>query len=280
MVVLRDEERRENQRVHRPHGDQAEGEHGALVLLNDCIEILLDAELFVLVGVVNQPRLEVRQDVVQSLVLEVLEEHLVQVQDEGQCGHVDDHILDSGRLHQEHDAVLCGLFPNEELGEHDDDEVDDLPILGHASDFELDEVCLTAIEYLLDLFLGGPLWDPVLDPRLCLGGHIPQDLEEVNGCPQVGHHTHHEDEDVHDAHPIVLQTILTRVDLLLDLVGLVREENLQGVSDVGACRPRTIVVHPARVLVVRAARTDAIGTVWARVHIGNCTSSSPRRTCP
>mmetsp|Transcript_48992 Transcript_48992/g.158302 ORF Transcript_48992/g.158302 Transcript_48992/m.158302 type:complete len:237 (-) Transcript_48992:484-1194(-) len=236
--------------------------------------------MFVLVCVFFKPRLEVLQDVVQSFVREVLEEHLVQVLDEGQRGHVDDHILDSGRFHQEHDATLCGLFPNEELGEHDDDEVDDLPILGHASDFELDEVCLTAIEYLLDLFLGGPLWDPVLDPRLCLGGHIPQDLEEVNGCPQVGHHTHHEDEDVHDAHPIVLQTILTRVDLLLDLVGLVREENLQGVSDVGACRPRTIVVHPARVLVVRAARTDAIGTVWARVHIGNCTSSSPRRTCP
>mmetsp|Transcript_2045 Transcript_2045/g.5768 ORF Transcript_2045/g.5768 Transcript_2045/m.5768 type:complete len:294 (+) Transcript_2045:374-1255(+) len=217
--------------------------------------------------VVEREGLQPLQQGLRGVRHEVVADHLVDVQDEGESRRIDDHVDQGGGLHQERGAALGGHLVQEHLGDHDEGEGEDLPVQRHAGDLQLDEVELLLVEDLLRVvFVRRPLRVLVDDPRLGVRRHVPQEPAQAPGAHQILVHRHYEQENAEHAAPPTLDAVLARVHQVVDLGRVLREDAEEGVAREGPQGPEVPVVQSG-------GREDgprgphAVGAVGTRIQV-------------
>mmetsp|Transcript_1456 Transcript_1456/g.4953 ORF Transcript_1456/g.4953 Transcript_1456/m.4953 type:complete len:363 (+) Transcript_1456:543-1631(+) len=194
-------------------------------------------------------------------------DHLVDAEHEGKGHGIHHEVHDAGCFHQKSEACAGHDEPQEDLGDQDAHEIQYLPLSWHSSDLELHQVEFTPTMDCLGVLLVCPLRRFVSYPVRLLGRDQEQQVTQLYGGSQVIDHGHHEEEATdHSAVPI-LHAILPGIYLLVDLLGLLREDQLEGVAHEAPGVPDAVGVQP-RPGDLRAARPPALRAPRAVLYRG------------
>mmetsp|Transcript_2046 Transcript_2046/g.5774 ORF Transcript_2046/g.5774 Transcript_2046/m.5774 type:complete len:293 (+) Transcript_2046:374-1252(+) len=216
--------------------------------------------------VVEREGLQPLQQGLRGVRHEVVADHLVDVQDEGESHGVDDHVLHGRGLHQEGDARVGGASPQQALRHEYEQKVPDLPRYWQPSDLQLHEVGLAHAVHRHHVLLRGPLGHLEGYPRLRLVGDQEQEPGHVDDGVQVVHQRDHEQVAAEEAAREALDAVLARVHQVVDLGRVLREDAEEGVAREGPQGPEVPVVQSG-------GREDgprgphAVGAVGTRIQV-------------
>mmetsp|Transcript_91684 Transcript_91684/g.218429 ORF Transcript_91684/g.218429 Transcript_91684/m.218429 type:complete len:229 (-) Transcript_91684:332-1018(-) len=191
-----------------------------------------------------------------------MKDHLVHIEHKGQCEGVHDQVHDASGLHQVVDTRLGQCEPQRKLREKDEEKVKHLPVDRNPSHPKLHKVKLGPSLDPLHILLARPLWNGVRDPTVCTSWHFPERPCELKGVVQVLYDGQHEDKDAGETTGVVLQAILSGIYVLIDLLGVLREDRLHAVSHENPGAPDRKGIEPRRG-VNGARRAHAIGGIGA-----------------
>mmetsp|Transcript_73281 Transcript_73281/g.184618 ORF Transcript_73281/g.184618 Transcript_73281/m.184618 type:complete len:298 (+) Transcript_73281:535-1428(+) len=133
-------------------------------------------------------------------------------------------------------------MPQEDFRRQHEQTVDHLPPPRHASDLNVDEAYPTfaASFLLLRINVCG------FDPGVVVRGDSVKELSHIFDQEELPHCHHHEDEAASPPGKMALQGVLPRVNFLIDVLGPVGEDGLQGVPHEDPRDPLVERVRPRR----------------------------------